>query len=129
MVYVSIPLLKVLKLVHTCPYSLAHLTPLFLGADPKHTLGAALDPLACRPCNVHLIVILLDRILVGLFPELVGGTGTGSPGPGNLPLSSEPHGTGFGGNDTTRRLNIVAAGGASVGMTDSGGGGDDSLVS
>lgn len=32
----------------------------------------ALDPLTSQPCNVHLIVVLFDRILVGLFPELTG---------------------------------------------------------
>ncbi|KXN89819.1 PXA domain protein 1 [Leucoagaricus sp. SymC.cos] len=51
---------------------LSHLLPLLFGADPTQTLNTAIDPLTCQPCNVHLIVILIDRILVGLFPELVG---------------------------------------------------------
>ncbi|KDR85209.1 hypothetical protein GALMADRAFT_53222 [Galerina marginata CBS 339.88] len=34
--------------------------------------GTALDPLSDAQCNLHLVVFLLDRILVGLFPELAG---------------------------------------------------------
>ena len=48
----------------------AHLTPLILGPDPSATLGAALDPLTSAPFNVHLIVMVLDRFLVELFPDL-----------------------------------------------------------
>jgi hypothetical protein len=51
----------------------AHLTPLLLGADPKQILDAAIEPLAFQPCNVHLLVVLIDRLVVGLFPDLVGG--------------------------------------------------------
>ncbi|KAK7058770.1 hypothetical protein VNI00_001394 [Paramarasmius palmivorus] len=49
----------------------AHLLPLLLGPDPSATLGAALDPLSSVPCNVHLMVLILDRIFITLFPELV----------------------------------------------------------
>jgi hypothetical protein len=48
----------------------AHLTPLVLGPDPSKTLGEALDPLGSTPCNVHLVLMLLDCIVVTLFPEL-----------------------------------------------------------
>ncbi|KAF9480023.1 hypothetical protein BDN70DRAFT_878039 [Pholiota conissans] len=51
---------------------LALLTPILLGPDPSATLGAALDPLSDAQCNLRLVVFLLDRILVGLFPELSG---------------------------------------------------------
>jgi len=54
----------------------AHLMPLVLGPDPSKTLGLALDPLSSAPCNVHLVVLLLDCVVVALFPELaVGGMG------------------------------------------------------
>ncbi|KAF8203159.1 PXA domain-containing protein [Pholiota molesta] len=51
---------------------LALLTPILLGPDPSATLGAALDPLSDAQCNLRLAVFLLDRVLVGLFPELIG---------------------------------------------------------
>ncbi|PPQ67374.1 hypothetical protein CVT25_005953 [Psilocybe cyanescens] len=50
----------------------ALLLPLLLGPDPSKTLEAALDPLSDLQCNLRLVVFLLDRILVGLFPELSG---------------------------------------------------------
>ncbi|KAF8807608.1 hypothetical protein BYT27DRAFT_7165507 [Phlegmacium glaucopus] len=46
------------------------LFPILLGPDPSSTLSAALDPLSSAQCNRHLVVFLLDRILIGLFPEL-----------------------------------------------------------
>jgi len=49
---------------------LAHIMPLLLGPDPEGTFGAALDPLSDVACNVHLLVMILDRVLVALFPEL-----------------------------------------------------------
>ncbi|EKM83685.1 hypothetical protein AGABI1DRAFT_103816 [Agaricus bisporus var. burnettii JB137-S8] len=55
---------------------LSHLTPFFLGNDTSTTLSAAIEPLTSQPCNVHLLVILLDRVLVGLFPELIGSPDT-----------------------------------------------------
>ncbi|KAJ7293332.1 hypothetical protein C8J57DRAFT_1490757 [Mycena rebaudengoi] len=54
------------------PFVEAHLLPLLLGADPSATLAAALDPLTSRECNVHLVVLLLDRVIGTLFPELLG---------------------------------------------------------
>jgi hypothetical protein len=47
------------------------LLPILLGPDPSTTLSAALDPLSNSQCNHHLVVFLLDRILIGLIPELV----------------------------------------------------------
>ncbi|KAG6845942.1 hypothetical protein H0H87_010990 [Tephrocybe sp. NHM501043] len=46
------------------------LLPLILGPDPSQTLDAALDPLSSAPCNVHLVLFLLDLVLLELFPEL-----------------------------------------------------------
>ena len=54
------------------PGVIALLAPLLLGPDPAATLGAALDPLSDAQCNLRLAVFLLDRILLGLFPELAG---------------------------------------------------------
>ncbi|KAH9486725.1 hypothetical protein JR316_0000790 [Psilocybe cubensis] len=50
----------------------ALLLPLLLGPDSSKTLESALDPLSDAECNLRLLVFLLDRILVGLFPELSG---------------------------------------------------------
>jgi hypothetical protein len=44
----------------------------FLGPDSRRIVEEALDPLSDEECNKRLIVLLLDRVLVGLFPELVG---------------------------------------------------------
>ncbi|KAF8912878.1 PXA domain-containing protein [Gymnopilus junonius] len=52
--------------------SIALFLPLILGDNPSYTLGAALDPISNEHCNLHLVVFLLDRILLALFPELVG---------------------------------------------------------
>ncbi|THU94859.1 hypothetical protein K435DRAFT_724260 [Dendrothele bispora CBS 962.96] len=52
----------------------AHLLPLLLGPDPSETLAGALDPLSNKACNVHLILMILDRILMTLFPELEAST-------------------------------------------------------
>ncbi|KAJ3500567.1 hypothetical protein NLJ89_g9736 [Agrocybe chaxingu] len=46
--------------------------PLLLGPDPSLTIRQALEPLSNAQCNRHLIVFFLDRILIGLFPELGG---------------------------------------------------------
>ena len=54
---------------HSCYHS-GLLLPILLGPDPSSTLSAALDPLSNSQCNHHLVVFLLDRILIGLFPEL-----------------------------------------------------------
>ncbi|KAF8349875.1 hypothetical protein F5887DRAFT_1070128 [Amanita rubescens] len=50
---------------------LAYLVPIVLGSDPTATLDAAIEPLCNSRCNLHLAVAILDRILVGLCPELV----------------------------------------------------------
>ena len=55
----------------------AHFLPFILGPDPSATLGTALDPLTSAPCNVHLVVMILDRVMVSLFPELLGSTAIG----------------------------------------------------
>lgn len=47
------------------------MVPFILGSDPAVTLDAAIEPLSNAACNLHLAVTVLDRILVGLFPELV----------------------------------------------------------
>ncbi|KAG6868322.1 hypothetical protein C0993_004931 [Termitomyces sp. T159_Od127] len=72
------------------------LLPLLLGPDPSSTLDTALDPLSSTPCNVHLVLFLLDLFILELFPELAlsvneqgstvahgdygGGTSTGRDG-------------------------------------------------
>ncbi|KAF9454917.1 hypothetical protein P691DRAFT_654969 [Macrolepiota fuliginosa MF-IS2] len=94
--------------------ALSHLAPLLLGADPRNTLGAAIDPLTCQPCNIHLVVILLDRILVGLFPELVGSTGTGTTlATGTTVLNSEH--TADSGHDGNAAPRAISVGGTTVG--------------
>jgi len=53
-------------------FLIARFIPFLLGEDSVRTINAAIDPLTCQPCNAHLIVILFDRVLLGLFPELMG---------------------------------------------------------
>lgn len=48
----------------------AHIMPILLGPDSHSTIADALDPVSDEICNIHLIVLLLDRILLALFPEL-----------------------------------------------------------
>ncbi|PBL00812.1 hypothetical protein ARMGADRAFT_956923 [Armillaria gallica] len=55
---------------------LSHLIPILLGSDSSVTLKSAIDPLTSTSCNVHLVMIILDRIIIALFPEL-GGAGPG----------------------------------------------------
>ncbi|KAK0465361.1 PXA domain-containing protein [Desarmillaria tabescens] len=55
---------------------LSHLIPILLGSDPSVTLKSAIDPLTSTSCNVHLVMMILDRIVIALFPEL-GGAGSG----------------------------------------------------
>ncbi|KAK0198640.1 PXA domain-containing protein [Armillaria mellea] len=57
--------------------ALSHLIPILLGSDPSVTLKSAIDPLTSTSCNVHLVMMILDRIIIALFPEL-GGAGPGS---------------------------------------------------
>ncbi|KAF5377549.1 hypothetical protein D9615_005209 [Tricholomella constricta] len=69
------------------------LLPLLLGPSPSQTLDAALEPLSSAPCNVHLVLFLLDLVLLELFPELAlspsgasgcrGGSGSGNGGGSN----------------------------------------------
>ncbi|KAF8633991.1 hypothetical protein AX15_001167 [Amanita polypyramis BW_CC] len=60
------------KLVGVKPTGiLAYFSPIILGPDPGATLDSAIEPLCDPNCNLHLVVIVLDRILVGLFPELI----------------------------------------------------------
>jgi hypothetical protein len=48
------------------------------GARGRETMEGAIDAFGCRECNVHLVVLLIDRIVLGLFPELgVAGDGYG----------------------------------------------------
>ena len=52
-------------------------------AATARTLDALLDPLASPACNTHLVVMLLDCVLLALFPELgVGGAGSAGSGQG-----------------------------------------------
>ncbi|KDQ30581.1 hypothetical protein PLEOSDRAFT_1035936, partial [Pleurotus ostreatus PC15] len=50
--------------------SLVHMFQLVLGRDHPATLAAALDPLTNAACNAHLVVLILDRVILALFPEL-----------------------------------------------------------
>lgn len=53
------------------------LSPLLTGPTlpaRQRTIDGALDPLSTRACNAHLVVLILDRVLLTLFPEMgVGG--------------------------------------------------------
>ena len=44
------------------------------------TVRAALEPVSDAGCNMHLLVLLLDLVLVCLFPELGPGGGGGAGG-------------------------------------------------
>ncbi|KAF4605422.1 hypothetical protein EYR40_004206 [Pleurotus pulmonarius] len=50
--------------------SLVYMFQLILGRDHPATLAAALDPLTNAVCNAHLVVLILDRVILALFPEL-----------------------------------------------------------
>lgn len=45
---------------------------ILLGPSPVASLEAAIDPLSDSACNAHLAVLLVDAILVTVFPELGG---------------------------------------------------------
>jgi len=47
--------------------------PLLLGPNPSQTIDTALEPLSDASDNRHLVVFLLDRVLLALFPELNAG--------------------------------------------------------
>ena len=41
-------------------------------------MEGAVDAFGCKECNIHLVVLVIDRIILGLWPELgVGGMGVG----------------------------------------------------
>ncbi|KAL0575033.1 hypothetical protein V5O48_006934 [Marasmius crinis-equi] len=46
---------------------------LLLGSNPERTLERALEPLGSQECNMHLITILVDRVVCGIWPELCEG--------------------------------------------------------
>lgn len=59
------------KLVHTiCNYP--KFPKFCFGPNPQSTVQQILDPLSDEDCNKRLVVFLLDRLLVAVFPELVG---------------------------------------------------------
>ena len=33
-------------------------------------MSCVLDPISSQPCNVHLVILILDLVLVTVFPEL-----------------------------------------------------------
>lgn len=47
--------------------------PYLMGLDASATIGGALDAFSDGACNMHLVVLILERVLGELFPELVGG--------------------------------------------------------
>lgn len=69
------------RLAQTIP---APLAPLLLGPKlsvREQTLSALLDPLDEQACNAHLFVLILDLLLLTLFPETaVGATDIGGVG-------------------------------------------------
>ncbi|KDQ19831.1 hypothetical protein BOTBODRAFT_27254 [Botryobasidium botryosum FD-172 SS1] len=81
------------------------LAPLLTGptlAARQRTIDGALDPLSSRACNAHLVVLLLDRILLTVFPEMgVGGPPDGwwepsqAQGQGQTPTDEKADGSGF----------------------------------
>jgi hypothetical protein len=58
----------------------------------RATLESALDPLGRRECNTHLVVFVLDRVVLGIWPEL-GVYGA----PGSSAGGGVSHGSGEGG--------------------------------
>ncbi|TFK40946.1 PXA domain-containing protein [Crucibulum laeve] len=52
--------------------SIAYIFPFILGPEPSRTLDAALEPLSSAPCNTHLLIMIFDRLIAGMFPELCG---------------------------------------------------------
>ncbi|KAF9015380.1 PXA domain-containing protein [Cyathus striatus] len=53
----------------------AYLLPILLGSNPSETLDAALEPLSSAACNSHTFVVVLDCILLSLFPGLAANSG------------------------------------------------------
>ncbi|TCD67538.1 hypothetical protein EIP91_012292 [Steccherinum ochraceum] len=88
------------RLQTAVPSPLAHL----LGPTPasvSYTISTALDTLASQPCNVHLLVFVLDLVLATVFPEMavvgegaspvLSSTATGGDGDG-VGVGSVPRG-------------------------------------
>jgi hypothetical protein len=47
---------------------------LLFGPDPASSIDVALEPLDNQACNTHLVLLILDLVLIKLFPEMgVGG--------------------------------------------------------
>ncbi|KAG6831251.1 hypothetical protein H0H92_011761 [Tricholoma furcatifolium] len=76
----------------------SRLLPLLLGPDPTKTLGAAIDPLSSAPCNVHLVLFLIDLVVLELFPELALPVTDGSRGGGSDASLSLAHDSSGGGS-------------------------------
>lgn len=57
-----------LALTHS---TVARMFPVLFGDDLSSTLQTAVEPLSEQACNAHLIVILLDRVITALYPDLV----------------------------------------------------------
>lgn len=71
-------------------FTAARFLPLVLGPSPTHTLDAALEPLSSAPCNVHLVLFLLDCVLATLFPELAVAGTSGGGAEKSFDSSSDP---------------------------------------
>jgi hypothetical protein len=69
----QVSLLRTKLINNICRNNHRKLPRFLLGPNCRKTVEEALDPLADEECNKRLVVFLLDRVLVGLFPELVGG--------------------------------------------------------
>lgn len=57
------------RLEASIPSPLTHL----LGPNPasaSYTVSTVLDTLSSQPCNVHLLVFILDLVLATVFPEM-----------------------------------------------------------
>ncbi|KAG7099426.1 hypothetical protein E1B28_001278 [Marasmius oreades] len=56
-------------------YSKATMTmiQLLLGSDPDETMELALEPLGSQECNAHLVMVLVDRVVCEVWPELAEG--------------------------------------------------------
>jgi hypothetical protein len=60
------------------------------GAAQRRTAESALGPLGCAECNVHLAVLVLDAVVLAMWPELgLGGAG-GEGGAGASPAGGGP---------------------------------------
>ncbi|KAH7912563.1 PXA domain-containing protein [Hygrophoropsis aurantiaca] len=69
------------KRIRECMPSIA--MSLALGPSPSATLDAAIDPLSDAACNSHLIVLIIDALLLTIFPEM-GVEGTAGTNKGDV---------------------------------------------